>query len=42
MSDPHPLVLQLRFTRREFGHARLPEFVGNIDTEAPYVPEPRG
>ena len=28
--------------RQTLGHARLPEFVGNIDTEAPYVPERRG
>ena len=82
---PHPLVLQLRFTRSEFRraraglsdadarrhflpmncirrmlyhywyhtgeslairqmlqHADLPEFVGDIDGEAPYRPEPAG
>lgn len=27
--------------RQTLGHGRLPEFVGNIDSEAPYRPEPR-
>ncbi len=26
--------------RQQLGHARLPQFVGNIDDEAPYRPEP--
>ena len=25
--------------RQQLGHARLPQFVGNIDDEAPYRPE---
>jgi uncharacterized damage-inducible protein DinB len=28
-------------TRQQLGHRRLPQFVGNIDDEAPYRPEPR-
>jgi hypothetical protein len=35
---PHPLVLQLRFTRSEW--LRALDFVGNIDDEAPYTPHP--
>jgi uncharacterized damage-inducible protein DinB len=27
--------------RQQLGHTRLPQFVGNIDDEAPYRPEPR-
>jgi DinB superfamily len=27
--------------RQQLGHRRLPQFVGNIDDEAPYRPEPR-
>lgn len=25
--------------RQMLGHAQLPEFVGNIDDKAPYIPE---
>ena len=28
--------------RQQLGHARLGQFVGNIDDEAPYRPEPPG
>jgi hypothetical protein len=28
--------------RQQLGHTRLPQFVGNIDDEAPYRPEPLG
>ena len=28
--------------RQQLGHGRLPEFVGDIDGEAPYRPEPTG
>lgn len=28
--------------RQQLGHTGLPDFVGNIDTEAPYQPEERG
>jgi hypothetical protein len=37
---PHPLVAQLRFTRDEFVRGlTLPDFVGDIDAQAPYRPE---
>ena len=29
-----------RRSASQLGHARLPQFVGNIDDEAPYRPEP--
>ena len=46
----HPLVDQFRFTywfhigeiqaiRQMLGQANLPEYVGDIETEAPYRPE---
>jgi hypothetical protein len=33
-----PVRFRVREIRQVLGHRRLPEFVGNIDEEAPYRP----